>query len=198
MENDILRLREKGYTYKQIMDELNCSKSIISYYCRRNGISRYDNKLKISDDLIEKMQLYYNECNSSRKVAKKFNISRNQVSKYIKLNSVKNSIKTEDDRKKLVVKRVILWRQRVKIKLVEYKGGSCQICGYNKCVRSLQFHHVNPMEKDYTISGKTKAFDKMVKEVDKCILVCNNCHGEIHEQIDLYSYSDIVNKIMGI
>jgi predicted HNH restriction endonuclease len=37
-------------------------------------------------------------------------------------------------------------------------------------------------EKDFSISGKTLSFEKMKKEVDKCILVCSNCHSEIHSE----------------
>lgn len=72
------------------------------------------------------------------------------------------------------------WRRRVKTKCIEKMGGKCQICGYNKCASSLEFHHKNPKEKDFDISGKTIAYNKILKELDKCILVCRNCHGEIH------------------
>lgn len=72
-------------------------------------------------------------------------------------------------------------RQRLKKKLVDYKGGKCEICGYDKCINALDFHHLNPNEKDFGISNYTVlSFDKLKKEVDKCILVCANCHREIH------------------
>lgn len=72
-------------------------------------------------------------------------------------------------------------RRRLKEKLVEYKGGKCEICGYDKCIAALDFHHLNPNEKDYSIcNGDYKSFEKVKKEVDKCILVCANCHREIH------------------
>jgi transcription elongation factor Elf1 len=78
---------------------------------------------------------------------------------------------------------VIDWRRRKKIELVEYKGGKCEVCGYNKSVNALQFHHKNPNDKDFTVSGKSLSFEKLKKEVDKCILVCANCHAEIHEEL---------------
>ena len=65
--------------------------------------------------------------------------------------------------------------------LVEYKGGKCELCGYNKSLSALTFHHVNSNEKEFTIGGKNYSKEKMIKEVDKCILVCQNCHCEIHE-----------------
>ena len=87
---------------------------------------------------------------------------------------------TPEERKKNKVRNVIEWRKRVKMNLVSYKGGKCEKCGYNKCVRSLEFHHLDPNEKDFTISGKSWSFERLKKEVDKCILVCSNCHNEIH------------------
>ena len=72
-------------------------------------------------------------------------------------------------------------RRRNKIKLVEYKGGKCEICGYNKCIDALEFHHLNPNEKDFGVScGDTRSIEKLKAEVDKCIMVCANCHREIH------------------
>lgn len=73
------------------------------------------------------------------------------------------------------------YRQKIKQKLVDYKGGKCEICGYNKCISALEFHHLDPNEKDFSISNsKVLSFDKCKSEVDKCILVCANCHREIH------------------
>ena len=72
------------------------------------------------------------------------------------------------------------YSKKIKEQLVEYKGGKCQICGYNKCSAALEFHHIDPNKKDFTISGGTKSFEKLKPEVDKCIMVCSNCHKEIH------------------
>lgn len=74
-------------------------------------------------------------------------------------------------------------RSKLKEELVEYKGGRCEICGYNKCIEALEFHHLNREEKDFTISSYSNlSIDKLKKEVDKCILVCANCHREIHHK----------------
>lgn len=72
-------------------------------------------------------------------------------------------------------------RKERKQQLVEYKGGKCQICGYDKYIEALEFHHINPEEKDFNIA-QNGYFDleENKKEADKCILVCRNCHGEIH------------------
>ena len=71
-------------------------------------------------------------------------------------------------------------RRTIKIKAVEYKGGKCQKCGYNKCVGAMDFHHLDPREKDFTISANAGRWEKIKRELDKCILLCKNCHAEYH------------------
>lgn len=76
------------------------------------------------------------------------------------------------------------WRQRTKQRLVDYKGGKCERCGYDRCLAALEFHHTDPTQKDFGVSGSTVAnFERMKTEVDKCILVCSNCHREIHQEL---------------
>lgn len=72
----------------------------------------------------------------------------------------------------------------IKAKAVVFLGGRCVGCGYNKCIRSLNFHHINPGEKDFGIGGHNiRNWAKVKGELKKCILVCANCHGEIHAGI---------------
>lgn len=76
-------------------------------------------------------------------------------------------------------------QKNIKIKCVEYKGGKCYICQYDKYIGALDFHHLDPTKKDFSI-GKLKNYsfsDKIKNELDKCILVCSNCHREIHAKI---------------
>lgn len=76
-------------------------------------------------------------------------------------------------------------RRRLKELAVEYKGGKCELCGYNRCIKALEFHHTDPSEKDFAISqdGHTKSWEKIRTELDKCIIVCANCHREIHDTL---------------
>lgn len=73
-------------------------------------------------------------------------------------------------------------RKRIKEKAVEYKGGKCKKCGYNKCVDAFDFHHRDPRQKDFSIGDKgyTRSWEKVKKELDKCDLLCANCHRELH------------------
>lgn len=72
-------------------------------------------------------------------------------------------------------------RKKLKIMSVEYKGGKCQICSYDKCIEALEFHHKDSNQKDFGVSkGPTYSWVKVKSEIDKCILLCANCHREIH------------------
>lgn len=88
--------------------------------------------------------------------------------------------------KKCAVDAVVKRRKKLKEKAVEYKGGRCEKCGYDRCVRALEFHHLESAEKDFGIAqkGYTRSWEMVKKELDKCILVCSNCHAEIHDLID--------------
>lgn len=75
-------------------------------------------------------------------------------------------------------------RKNAKLKAIEYKGGKCQKCSYNKCASALIFHHRNPLEKDFNLSlFWNKNWDFLKNELDKCDLLCANCHQEIHDKI---------------
>ena len=72
------------------------------------------------------------------------------------------------------------WKERKK-EAVSYKGGCCTRCGYNKSLAALEFHHLDPEEKEFTWNKmRLVSEDKLKKELDKCILLCANCHREEH------------------
>jgi 5-methylcytosine-specific restriction endonuclease McrA len=73
-------------------------------------------------------------------------------------------------------------RDKIKQLAVKYKNDKCSICGYNKYLGTLEFHHLNPNEKDFGVGSKgyTRSWELVKLELDKCILVCSNCHKEIH------------------
>ena len=76
--------------------------------------------------------------------------------------------------------RVTLKRRGIKKLAVEQLGGQCLLCGYSLCLSVLQFHHLDPGEKDFTIADKTKDWPRVQDELKKCVLLCATCHGEVH------------------
>ena len=126
-------------------------------------------KIELTEQVIKQANELYKQLGNIKKVAKQMHIS------YDRLRNVIISDKITPKKRD-----TSSYRREVKRKLIEYKGGKCQICGYNRCQEALEFHHLDPSQKDFTISGGTKSFESLKPEVDKCILVCANCHREIH------------------
>lgn len=91
--------------------------------------------------------------------------------------------RTYADRAEYMREAVKRRRKKLREMAREYKGGKCAICGYNKCQRALSFHHRDPDQKDFGISarGLTRSWEKIKAEIDKCILLCANCHMEVHD-----------------
>ena len=73
------------------------------------------------------------------------------------------------------------FRTRLKERAVYVLGGSCQLCGYNKCIQALDFHHVNPAEKEANFNDNAnRSWSITRSEIAKCLLLCANCHREVH------------------
>ena len=68
---------------------------------------------------------------------------------------------------------------------VAYKGGKCEVCGYDRCIDALEFHHNSFSGKKFGISAKgyTRSWKKVAKELDKCAMICANCHRELHAKL---------------
>ena len=85
------------------------------------------------------------------------------------------------DRREALIKAVTRRRRKIKVMAIEYKGNRCQICGYHKCPSALELHHINKSDKSFGIGDKgyTRSWEKVREEIDKCVLLCANCHREI-------------------
>jgi hypothetical protein len=72
-------------------------------------------------------------------------------------------------------------RSELKRALVELRGGACNLCGYDRHLCALTFHHLEPEKKSFVIAGAhTRKWDVLVAEARKCVLLCENCHREVH------------------
>ena len=74
-------------------------------------------------------------------------------------------------------------RFKLKNKIIEYKGNKCQSCGYDRCKSALELHHLDASNKEFSMSGNHCRSWKIIKaEIDKCTMLCANCHREEHEK----------------
>ena len=72
-------------------------------------------------------------------------------------------------------------RRSMKLQAIKLLGGKCSICGYNRCIDALEFHHKDPSVKEFKLGSRnTMSWSEYKNEAMKCILVCSNCHKEIH------------------
>jgi transposase len=79
-------------------------------------------------------------------------------------------------RQEAVVRR----RRKVKEILVEEAGGRCRLCGHDRRVAALEFHHVDPRVKEFGVAQRgARSIDLLRAEVRKCVLLCSNCHAEV-------------------
>lgn len=72
--------------------------------------------------------------------------------------------------------------ERAKDLILEKKKAGCFICGYSKYTGALEFHHIDPSTKSFSIGGNGagKNLNEILKELAKCVLLCSNCHREVH------------------
>lgn len=63
------------------------------------------------------------------------------------------------------------------------RGGKCERCGYNNYLGALEFHHLDPTKKEFTIGNRDFKLQECIEESKKCILICSNCHKELHAEL---------------
>ena len=133
-------------------------------YCLKCSPFNYHNTKKLCDEIVisKDFPLYYKckcgETNKSMFYGKKHNICMNCHKAYV-------LAKGQEKRNNAIL----------------YKGSKCFICGYDKYNGALEFHHLDPSKKDKNFSTmRSWKLDKIINEIDDCMLVCSCCHREIH------------------
>jgi 5-methylcytosine-specific restriction endonuclease McrA len=91
------------------------------------------------------------------------------------------------DRREYLIQAVQKRRKRVREMALDFLGGKCSRCGYDRCAEALKIHHLDSSEKDFGISSKgyTRSWKKIRMELDKCEILCANCHREVHAKLQL-------------
>ncbi len=195
----VIYLRKNGCTIPEICKILSVGKGTVGYHLKglninisllENGLVKtrknHVNTKLLSENEINDIIVFFQKTKNLKLTHENFPlISKNTIrdmliSKNIFFETYNETPKEKSRRKSL---NVINWKKEKKKLLVEYKGGKCEKCGYNKCIEALEFHHIDPSKKDFNISTHSFSFDKMKIEADKCLLLCSNCHKEIHVEL---------------
>jgi len=187
--------------FKKLPSEIKKSPN---HFCSRSCSATYNNKIHVKRHLTKECKIcqekiaanltYCKKCfdigaykkvytELKTKVCNKCNIEKD-ISFFHKRTS-KIKFTYHPTCKTCNTEKAIERHQLMKQKCIEYKGGKCEKCGYDKCQGALDFHHVDPTEKDFNISKARhtsweKHHIKIKSELDKCQLLCANCHREQH------------------
>lgn len=196
MTDTIKNMRLQGKTYEEIFELVDISPDLLKKICRKLKLNKPNNKKALpsnSDEIIT----FYEKVRSIRITAKEFCISREMVKACVgdKIVSNRNTNSLETQMK-IKSQYTVSWRIRKREYFIKLKGGCCSVCGYKKSISALHFHHIDPLQKDFNVGGSNYSFERLTLEVEKCILVCANCHIEIHEQIRKTGFSEMVDEVL--
>lgn len=158
MNTNILKsMVENGLSTRKIAEELKTSQTNVRYWLKKE-------KLKTNPKLQSRRCGKCGETDPDKFYGHKKSICGNCHNQY-------NLEKGQEKRKKAV----------------EHLGGKCKICGYNKHICSLDFHHRNPSEKDPSFkSMRYWSWKRIELEINKCDLLCKNCHAAVHAGLIKY------------
>lgn len=162
---------ELGSSIRQLADHFDCSYTTI-----RHWLSKYDLKtghmIKYEKDILTECEY----CKRKFHGKSKYCSNKCKSAHYYRL-------KGKDKYNKSATERISERRRSKKRELVKMKGGCCEKCGYNKNYSALTFHHIDPSTKKFGITTREAgSFPKevLLEELSKCILLCHNCHMELH------------------
>ena len=100
--------------------------------------------------------------------------------------------RTYMDRREYNIQAVTKRRKKIRLMAIAELGGKCIKCGYDKYPEVLEFHHRDPSKKDFNVSSKghSRSWDRVKSEIEKCDLLCANCHRETHVELHKLAASE--------
>lgn len=157
---------DKSYTYKQLAEHFEVSKSTVRHWMKKFGLKTLNNQ--------------YNNAGNREFLGCKICGESDKNKFYKRRGDQLYGICIECFKKTHGKKRADRTRS-IKKEWLDYKGGECEECGYKKCPAALEFHHLDPSQKDPNWRNMRSWSLEMIRsELDKCQLLCSNCHKEVH------------------
>jgi hypothetical protein len=156
---------------RSVAKNLNCSQATVRYFLKKYNITKNKSyvDIKESNSLVR-----CSKCNEIK-----------SLNDFYLRKTKKGELTTTSWCKKCNSKNVVSIQQKSKSILVELKGGACQSCGFKEYEGALEFHHIDPSTKDDKLSKfiRSKISKDIIDEINKCVLVCSNCHKMIHAEL---------------
>jgi hypothetical protein len=157
MNESILKeLISQGFSSYEIAKQMNCGQTNVRYWLKKFNLTTKSLVCKTCGKILEGKRVIF--CSMRCKHLE----PKNKQNVYIR----------QQERGK----------QR-KLSLIKLKGGCCELCGYSKNAAALQFHHEDPTKKEHGLDARklsNSSWEWCVSELEKCKLLCANCHAETH------------------
>jgi len=156
-----------GLSLRELGDRMDRSLATVRHWMRKYGL-----KTERSSRLRESKEA----CQQGSKRAR-LNCPKHGLTTFVARSD--GRFRCAQCRIEVVTKR----RRALKQILVKEAGGRCVLCGYSRCDRALEFHHLDPQAKQFQITSHTRSLARLRAEASKCVLLCSNCHAEVEAGI---------------
>lgn len=200
IKNQARQLRSTGLSYNEISLSLGVSET---------AIRSWASDIALSEEQLKKLRgkgsvnLLFTGGVNGRKTLRRKEIGEEEWANYQdqrkkkKHQNLKANTEKYNKRKIQIQIKGIDYKRNLKKEYIAYKGGKCEKCGYDKdCPTAYHFHHKDPTEKEFCISrSKRYRGEDVHKELDKCQLLCSNCHSEIHDALYIQQKQETLKKL---
>lgn len=174
-KEDLLKLISLNHSTYEMAKALNCSQCNVRHWLKRFSLKskKVKGNLRNSEGNVDpiKANNTHKKCPKCEKLLE-FNKDNFYVEKSGRIQSWCSACSDQ----------ALIIRQRTKkLECLNYLGGKCVVCNYDKYQGALEFHHIDPKKKSFAIGTiKTCSMEKLKPELDKCVILCSNCHKEFH------------------
>ena len=202
LKNKARELRSMGLSYNEIAVQLDRPKSTITSWV---------SDIKLSDEQLTCLKnksvvnLTYNGGGvPGRQTDRRKEMGEEVWTEYQEKRQKKKHLDLIKDPKRYAKRKIkiqlagIDYKRNLKKEYIAYKGGKCENCGYNKdCLSAYHFHHKDPIEKEFCISRSRRKnqAETVYKELDKCQLLCSNCHAEAHDILYIQQKEETMKRL---
>jgi transposase len=180
-KEELESLLAAGLSLREIAHRLDRSQAAIRHWMRKYGLeTERSTRLRESKDACsEGLQRAYLNC------------PEHGLSRFVA--RADGRFRCGKCRTDAVTKR----RRTLKRILVEEAGSRCILCGYSRCARALEFHHLDPEAKEFQITSHTWSLATLRVEASKCVLLCSNCHAEVEAGITAVPLNSVQDAVPG-